>query len=121
MAEQDTRATTDATPADGGVIVAHPGARRPDRRRIVDSSGVGISVVEWGDESAPPLVFAHGGFDFAETLNVFAPMLADGGWRVVAWDQRGHGDSDWAHLYSWSADLRDAAAVISTLPPEPMP
>ncbi len=102
-------------------VVTFPGARAPDRQRFVDSCGVAISVVEWGDESAPPLVLAHGGFDFARTLDVFAPMLADAGWRVVAWDQRGHGDSAWAHLYSWEADLRDAAAVISTLPPEPMP
>jgi pimeloyl-ACP methyl ester carboxylesterase len=59
--------------------------------------------------------------DFAETLDVFAPMLADEGWRVVAWDQRGHGDSAWAHLYSWEADLRDAASVLASLPPGPMP
>ena len=69
----------------------------------------------------PPLAIAHGGFDFAETLDVFAPLLADEGWRVVSWDQRGHGDSAWAHLYSWEADLRDAAAVIASLPPEPLP
>ncbi len=101
--------------------VDYPGARRPDRRRDVDAAGVRISVVEWGDEDAPPLAMAHGGFDFAETLDVFAPMLADAGWRVVSWDQRGHGDSAWTHLYSWEADQRDGAAVISSLPEGPMP
>lgn len=110
----------DAT-AEHGVVLEYPGARRPDRRRTVDSSGVDISVVEWGEETDPPLVMAHGGFDFAETLNVFAPMLADGGWRVVSWDQRGHGDSAWTHLYSWEADVRDAFAVIASLPPGPVP
>lgn len=80
-----------------------------------------ISVAEWGDEDAPPILMAHGGFDFAETLNRFAPMLAEGGYRVVSWDQRGHGDSGWAHLYSWEADIRDAAAVLASLPPEPIP
>jgi pimeloyl-ACP methyl ester carboxylesterase len=98
-----------------------PGARRPDRVRRVDSDGLGIAVSEWGDPGAPPLALAHGGFDFAGTFDVFAPMLADGGWRVVAWDQRGHGDSDRAHLYSWDADLRDAAAVVATLGPRPVP
>lgn len=97
------------------------GARRPDRRRTVSSNGVVISVAEWGDEDAPPILMAHGGFDFAETLNRFAPMLVDGGYRVVSWDQRGHGDSGWAHLYSWEADIRDAAAVLASLPPEPIP
>jgi pimeloyl-ACP methyl ester carboxylesterase len=57
-------------------------------------------------------MLAHGGFDFARTFDVFAPLLADAGWRVVSWDHRGHGDSDHAHLYSWDADLRDAAVVF---------
>lgn len=105
---------------DHGVAIPE-GARRPDRRRSVDSSGVLISVAEWGDEDAPPLLVAHGGFDFAETLNRFAPMLAAAGYRVVSWDQRGHGDSAWAHLYSWDADVRDAAAVLATLPGGPIP
>jgi len=100
---------------------AYPGARRPDRRRTVDSAGIGIAVSEWGDEDDPPLLLAHGGFDFAGTFDVFAPLLADAGWRVVGWDQRGHGDSDRAHLYSWDADLRDAAAVVESLPPGRLP
>ena len=64
-------------------------------------------------EDAPPLFLAHGGFDFARTFDLLAPRLAAGGWRVVAWDQRGHGDSDRAALYSWEADLRDAVAVMT--------
>jgi pimeloyl-ACP methyl ester carboxylesterase len=72
-------------------------------------------VSEWGDQDAPPILAAHGGFDFAETLDVFAPMLVEGGWRVVSWDQRGHGDSQWAELYSWDADVRDAAHVLDTV------
>ena len=103
------------------IFVQPEGVRRPDRRRKVDSAGVMLSVAEWGDEQAPAILLAHGGFDFAETLNRFAPMLADGGYRVVSWDQRGHGESAWAHLYSWEADIRDAAAVLATLPDEPLP
>lgn len=114
-------ATGQSVPVSAAVAGAYPGAHRPDRRRRVDSSGVGISVVEWGDEGDPPLLFAHGGFDFAETLNVFAPILARAGWRVVSWDQRGHGDSDHADLYSWHADTRDAAAVVHSTTDEAMP
>ena len=101
--------------------VSYPGARRPDRRRVVSSSGVLLSVVEWGDAGAPPVLLAHGGFDFAGTFDVFAPLLADGGWRVVSWDQRGHGDSAHAELYSWDADARDAMAVLDSISKEPIP
>jgi pimeloyl-ACP methyl ester carboxylesterase len=99
----------------------YPGAKRPDRRRMVDAAGARISVVEWGAESDPPLLLAHGGFDFAETMNVFAPMLAAAGWRVVSWDHRGHGDSEWATLYSWEADLRDATFVLGSIDASTVP
>ena len=94
---------------------AVPEARRPDRRRIVSSNGLKLAVYEWGDVNAPPILLTHGGMDFAGTWDLFAPLLADGGWRVVAWDQRGHGDSEHAALYSWDADVRDAIAVMDTL------
>ncbi|HEX9765923.1 MAG TPA: alpha/beta hydrolase [Nitriliruptorales bacterium] len=100
---------------------AHPGARRPDRQRTVDSHGVTIAVHEWGDEGAPPLLLAHGGMDFARTFDAFAPLLADGGFRVVSWDHRGHGDSAHAALYSWEADLRDAVAVFDSVGPAAVP
>lgn len=101
------RMTDDASLTTEVTALAFPGARRPDRRRDVMTSGLRISVAEWGDPDAPPLMLAHGGFDFAETHSVFAPLLAAGGWRVVSWDQRGHGHSDWGDLYSWDADVRD--------------
>ena len=91
---------------------AFPGAVAPARAYRVDADGVGIAVYEWGSESDPVLMLVHGGADFARTFDVLAPKLAAAGWRVVAWDQRGHGDSDHAHLYSFDADLRDAATVF---------
>ncbi len=108
-------------PAAGAETRSFPGARRPDRRCSVDSHGVRIAAVEWGDPAARPVLLTHGGFDFAGTWDGFAPLLADAGWRVVAWDQRGHGDSEHAVLYSWAADARDLVAVLDTLGPEPVP
>jgi pimeloyl-ACP methyl ester carboxylesterase len=101
--------------------ISYPGARRPDRQRWVTDHGLALSVWEWGDETAPPLLLAHGGFDFAGTYDVFAPLLADAGWRVVSWDQRGHGDSDHAVLYSWDSDVRDALAVLDSTTRQPVP
>jgi pimeloyl-ACP methyl ester carboxylesterase len=92
-----------------------PGARRPDRYQRVDSNGLSIAAYEWGDEDAPPVLLVHGGMDFAGTFDLFAPLIADAGWRVIGFDQRGHGDSEHAVCYSWDADVRDTLAVIDSV------
>ncbi len=114
-------APAEPDPAQTSDDVNFPGARAPDRTRDVDAHGVRIAVHEWGDASAPPLMLVHGGFDFARTYSVFAPLLADAGWRIVAWDQRGHGDSGHAALYSWETDTRDAVAVLDSIGLDPIP
>ena len=53
-----------------------PGATPPDRIRSVNSHGLRLAVYEWGDEDDPPVLMAHGGFDFARTFDVFAPLIA---------------------------------------------
>jgi pimeloyl-ACP methyl ester carboxylesterase len=98
--------------------VTFPGAVPPERVSTVDSAGLRIAVHEWGAPEAPPIVLFHGGFDFSRTFDVFAPLLAGDGWRVVAWDARGHGDSEHAALYSWDADVRDALAVLEAVSDE---
>jgi pimeloyl-ACP methyl ester carboxylesterase len=103
------------------VSATYPGARAPDRRRDLDAQGVRIAVYEWGDPAAPPLALVHGGFDFARTFDVFAPILADAGYRVFSWDHRGHGDSQHADLYSWLADERDLLAVFDSISRGPIP
>ncbi|MGH9306274.1 MAG: alpha/beta fold hydrolase [Acidimicrobiales bacterium] len=100
---------------------SYPRASAPQRTRRVDAYGLSLAVYEWGEPDAPPLLLAHGGFDFARTFDVYAPLIAAGGWRVVSWDQRGHGDSQHATLYNWEADARDALVVMDTIGPEPMP
>ena len=101
--------------------VDFPGAQAPDRSYRVDAAGVGIAVHEWGERHAPPLLAIHGGFDFARTLDVFAPLVAAGGWRVVSWDHRNHGDSELVAMHGFAADLRDAAWVLKSLTDGPVP
>lgn len=64
-----------------------PGARRPDRQRIVQTHGLALAVSERGDENGEPLLRAHGGFDFAGTYDGLAARLADACYRVVSWDE----------------------------------
>ena len=111
---------SDTTPdSDERAAASYPGARLPDRRRTVQSFGVDLCVSEWGDAQAPVLFCSHGGFDFTGTFDVFAPLLAAGGYRVVVWDQRGHGDSGHAPLYSWDADVRDLLTALDSTTREP--
>ena len=105
----------------GAPAITYPGARRPDVSRFIDAHGVELAVYEWGDPSSRPLFFLHGGLDFAATFDLLAPLVADEGWRVVSWDQRGHGNSERAALYSWESDVRDAFAVIDSITDQPAP
>lgn len=102
-------------------LPSFPGAADPDRTDRLDLDGLCIAVHEWGDERNEPLFAVHGGFDFARTYSEFAPRLARAGWRVISWDQRGHGDSDHAALYGWDADIRDAIAVMDRFTSRPAP
>jgi len=101
-------------------ISSYPEPRAPERFRTVNASGIKLKVYEWGDLARPPILLAHGGFDFARTFDAFAPLLAHAGFRVVAWDQRGHGRSDHAALYSQQGDLRDALAVMDSVTQDPV-
>lgn len=60
------------------------------------------------------LVLAHGGWDHAWGFAVLAPLLAER-FCVIALDARGHGDSEWAGAYTWSADIRDLLNVVLAL------
>lgn len=52
-----------------------------------------LHYVEWGEPAAPPVVLLHGITGHARTWDRLAADLA-GRYRVLALDQRGHGDSD---------------------------
>ena len=100
-------------------LVEYPGAQAPDRQRDVVVGGVRIAVHEWGSEQDDPIFLVHGGFDFGRTYDAFAPLLAAAGWRVITWDQRGHGDSAQCALYSLDADLRDMIGVMASTTSRP--
>jgi pimeloyl-ACP methyl ester carboxylesterase len=68
--------------------------RAPDRAGFVEVNRTRLRVWEWGDPGAPVVVCVHGAHDHGRMWDGFAPRLADDlGYRVVAPDLRGHGDS----------------------------
>ncbi len=94
------------------------GANSPDRP---DVGTVRLSVHEAGAiSSRPPLVFCHGFPELAYSWRHQLPAVADAGFRAIAPDQRGYGDStapepidaySLDHLTGDLADLLDALEV----------
>lgn len=72
--------------------------------------------LEWGEPDAPPLVLLHGGHQSAHSWDLVSLHLAQR-YRVLALDQRGHGDSEWPRdaAYSNHAMALDAEAFIAEL------
>ncbi len=55
----------------------------------------------WGHEDAPAIVLLHGGHQSAHSWDLVSLHLAQK-YRVLALDQRGHGDSEWARDVTYS-------------------
>ena len=92
----------------------HPGAVAPERHRTLVSLGLRLHVAEWGDPAAEPVLLLHGFYDHVHAFDLLAPLLARR-YRVVAYDARGHGESEWPDAYAWQADVLDAVHVLRDL------
>jgi pimeloyl-ACP methyl ester carboxylesterase len=68
------------------------------RHKAVDSRGLAIHYLEWGEPAGEPIVLVHGFLDQAHSWKFFvAELVAQAGrplW-IIAPDCRGHGDSGW--------------------------
>lgn len=58
---------------------------------------------EWGDPAGEPIVMLHGFGVSGHMFDEFAERL-QGGYRLLALDQRGHGDSSWAQDGDYSRE-----------------
>jgi pimeloyl-ACP methyl ester carboxylesterase len=87
-----------------------------ERVHAVANGGIRLRVREWGDPAAPPIVLQHGLRGYSGTWRKLAASLADR-WRLIAFDARGRGESDWdpERNYYTDAYLSDLEAVADTL------
>ncbi len=69
---------------------------------------------DWGDPAAPPLVLLHAYLQHARTWDTVARGLADR-FRVLALDQRGFGESEWAADYHELRLVADLAEFVDAL------
>lgn len=90
-------------------------AREPRQDRVA-VGGVELAWCEWGSPAAPPVVLLHGITGDARTWDVLAETLAPSH-RVLALDQRGHGDSAPAPDgdYGVATMARDLAGFVEAL------
>jgi len=58
-----------------------------------------------GPENGPPVLLAHGGGQTRHAWRSTARDLAARGWRALAIDQRGHGDSGWSRDGDYALEL----------------
>lgn len=63
------------------------------QERFVTLNGLRFHDLEWGNAGAPVLLLLHGGWQTAADWSPVAEALA-GRYRILTFDQRGHGRSD---------------------------
>src|SRR5437667_212475 len=85
-----------------------PADRKPSDKDI-DTDGLRLHYLDWGNVAAPPMLLLHGFSGHAHTWDTFARAMADQ-FHILALDQRGHGESDWATDGAYTVD--DHAADI---------
>ena len=90
----------------------------PETRTFVEREGLRLAVREWpgpADHDGPPVLLLHGLSSSSHIWNLAASLLARRR-RVVAYDQRGHGESGKPRSgYGFDELAADAGAVIREL------
>jgi pimeloyl-ACP methyl ester carboxylesterase len=91
------------------------------RHRIVDSQGLALHYLEWGEPVGEPIVLLHGFLDQAHSWQFFVDALVKRSRRplcLVAPDCRGHGDSGWVGAggyYHFPDYVYDLDCVITAM------
>src|SRR6478672_7869679 len=92
-------------------IPHEPPARYVSRQTVL--RGMRFHFTEWGDSEAPPVLMLHGGNQSSHSWDLVSLHLSNR-FHVYAFDQRGHGDTEWSREldYSMEAMIVDVLAFI---------
>jgi pimeloyl-ACP methyl ester carboxylesterase len=84
--------------------------------RFIGANGMRFHYLEWGDPQSPPMMLLHGFAQTCHSWDFVALSLCDR-YRVIALDQRGHGDSDWAEDGDYAPETQqgDIGAIVDAL------
>lgn len=86
------------------------------KSQFVEAGGLRLHYQDYGTVGKPAMLCLHGGAAHAHWFDFIAPGLVPA-YRVIALDQRGHGDSEWADppAYSYERYAADLAEVVEKL------
>jgi esterase len=84
------------------------------RDGTLEVNGLTLHYLDWGNAGAPPMLLLHGFTSHAHSWDSFAAALQDR-FHIVALDQRGHGESDWAPEYTMGSAIGDVQGVVDAL------
>ncbi len=104
-----------------GTMQLNAGARLPGtpepRHRWRGAGGITIAGDSWGNPPGPLVVLQHGGGQTRHAWKGVGEALGAAGYYAVAFDARGHGDSDWAPDGQYGQDVmvQDLRSVIAAV------
>ena len=93
-----------------------PGTPTP-MHRWKGAGGLSIAGDAWGDPKGPLVLLQHGGGQTRHAWKGAGEHLGAAGYRAVAFDARGHGDSEWAAdgNYTQDAMVEDLLCIVAQL------
>jgi len=108
----------EATPESIGMSAGErlPGTPEP-MRHWTGIGGIRLAGDVWGDARGPLVVLQHGGGQTRHAWKRTGEVLGAAGYHAIAFDARGHGDSDWAADGAYGQDLmvQDLQCVLAEL------
>ncbi len=91
-------------------------AQVPGQDRYITVNHLRLHYLEWGSPEKPPFLMLHGIGRVAHSFDHIAPSFA-AGYHVLAFDMRGHGDSEWSPEGAYLVEdyVKDLEAVVDQL------
>ncbi len=95
---------------------------QPSRFEFAGEDGITLVADAYGNPAHPPVILSHGGGQTRHSWGGTAQALAERGWYAVAYDHRGHGESDWSEegLYELAHFALDMACLARSFDTPPI-
>lgn len=95
---------------------------QPSCFEFTGEDGITLKADSYGDPNHPPVILSHGGGQTRHSWGGTANALAEQGWYAVAYDHRGHGESEWSDegLYDLFHFAMDMACLARSFDQPPV-